>query len=467
MEQKLRFLLLDIDNKHGTIDQQDYIGVVDIRLSQIVAAPGQTITSPIKSGGSKKNKNVGGATLQVTAEELVQCQDTVKMTVSAVVPKKGLMSRPDPFFKVFRQKEGGETVAVYTSEKCKNTTEPLWNLPVLKVQDISNGDRHRPLTFSIYDWESSGDHILIGSVSTTIAEMETKQGVPLEFGIKGGKKNEKIGSFRVHTCQIKEGYSFMQYLKLGVQISLTVAIDFTASNGDPNMPTSLHYRNANTVNEYQSAIMWVGGILQVYDHDDLFPCFGFGAKFPDGKVSHCWAINGNPHAPECSGVQGVLDAYNLALSNVELWGPTNFSPVIQATMERVNQDLTKRKASNPPGPWVYHVLLIMTDGEITDMDSTIRSIVAASALPLSIIIVGVGRGCDFVAMNQLDGDKQALVDTSGRCADRDIVQFVSMSSVANPDPMIMKDQLSKELLAELPSQVVDWFSRRGIVPNKS
>ena len=38
----------------------------------------------------------------------------------------------------------------------------------------------------------------------------------------------------------------------------------------------------------------------------------------------------------------------------------------------------------------YFVLLILTDGEITDFDATVESIVDASGLPMSIIIVGVG-----------------------------------------------------------------------------
>ncbi|NXT28344.1 CPNE9 protein, partial [Syrrhaptes paradoxus] len=38
----------------------------------------------------------------------------------------------------------------------------------------------------------------------------------------------------------------------------------------------------------------------------------------------------------------------------------------------------------------YHVLLIITDGVISDMLQTKEAIVTASALPMSIIIVGVG-----------------------------------------------------------------------------
>ena len=57
---------------------------------------------------------------------------------------------------------------------------------------------------------------------------------------------------------------------------------------------------------------------------------------------------------------------------------------------------------------MYYVLLIITDGEITDMDETKRAIVSASNLPMSIIIVGVGENRDFSSMEgQLTSFKTA------------------------------------------------------------
>ena len=42
----------------------------------------------------------------------------------------------------------------------------------------------------------------------------------------------------------------------------------------------------------------------------------------------------------------------------------------------------------------YFVLLIITDGVITDMPQTVQAIIYASSLPMSIIIIGVGQA-DF------------------------------------------------------------------------
>lgn len=54
------------------------------------------------------------------------------------------------------------------------------------------------------------------------------------------------------------------------------------------------------------------------------------------------------------------------------------------------------------------------------VQETIESIITASGLPMSILIVGIGSA-DFSAMERLDGDNKALIQ-DGRVAERDIVQ---------------------------------------------
>lgn len=49
------------------------------------------------------------------------------------------------------------------------------------------------------------------------------------------------------------------------RIHCTFAVDFTASNGDPKSPTSLHYMNPYRPNPYATAILAVGTIIQDYD----------------------------------------------------------------------------------------------------------------------------------------------------------------------------------------------------------
>ena len=52
---------------------------------------------------------------------------------------------------------------------------------------------------------------------------------------------------------------------------------------------------------------------------------------------------------------------------------------------------------------MYHCLLLLTDGEIHDMQFTVDLIVELSRFPVSIIIIGVGNE-SFEKMIFLDSD---------------------------------------------------------------
>ncbi len=93
------------------------------------------------------------------------------------------------------------------------------------------------------------------------------------------------------------------------------------------------------------------------------------------------------------------------------------------------------------------------------MDRTIDLIIQAANLPLSIIIVGIGSA-NFDNMCRLDGDNGLYGSNGVRCP-RDLVQFVPFRDVK-----LNGDLLAKELLAELPTQVVQYMSMIGKPPGK-
>ena len=207
-------------------------------------------------------------------------------------------------------------------------------------------------------------------------------------------------------------------------------------------------------NEYVQAIKAVGEILQYYDSDKEIPTYGFGAKVPPcAAASHCLALNGDIFAPECNGIDGVIGAYKHALNNVNLYGPTNFSEIISKINDRC--EVCEVSAYNQ----TYNILLIITDGVISDMPKTIDEIVRGSDLPLSIVIVGVGEA-DFDSMETLDADTNPLYSNKyKRYMSRDIVQFV-------PFREFKRDtyKLAKETLQEIPGQLTSFFMSKKIFP---
>ncbi|KAI4977056.1 hypothetical protein ZWY2020_050663 [Hordeum vulgare] len=79
------------------------------------------------------------------------------------------------------------------------------------------------------------------------------------------------------------------------------------------------------------------------------------------------------------GFEGIMSAYSSTLYTFSLAGPTLFGPVINKAAEIASHSV--QYVNNK-----YFVLIIM-DGVITDEQETKDSIVRASDLPLSILIV--------------------------------------------------------------------------------
>ena len=266
------------------------------------------------------------------------------------------------------------------------------------------------------------------------------------FEIKVNKINFKIISKSVLT----KNFTFIDYLKSGVEIGLSVAIDFTNSNGNPSDPSSLHYIYGGEPNQYERAINSCGNILSYYDYDQLYPCFGFGAKI-QGNACNLFNLNFQSN-PNIQYINGIIQAYHASFNYVQLYGPTFFGPIIKAAIDIIKNEYNKKLK--------YHILLILTDGKVDDIDDTIEQLVEASFLPLSVIIVGIGNG-DFSNMVLLDADENPLINSKGVKAVRDLVQFVPfLKYESNPQ------NLANEVLAEIPRQILEYYEFKDLDPIK-
>ena len=143
------------------------------------------------------------------------------------------------------------------------------------------------------------------------------------------------------------------------------------------------------------------------------------------------------------------------MNKVKFYGPTNFAPVIKKVMNDIHDELENNKEENH-----YHILLILTDGMITDMIETVNCIVEASKLPLSIVIVGIGEK-DFGNMDSLDGDIIPLVNSFGEIRKRDIVQFVKFNTFKEKNAINDGKELAEEVLKEIPRQIEEYYKFCG------
>uniref|UniRef100_A0A3P8ZFK7 Copine-3 n=1 Tax=Esox lucius TaxID=8010 RepID=A0A3P8ZFK7_ESOLU len=455
--QKLKFGIYDIDNKTVDLNDDDFLGQLECTLGQVVSSRKHTRPLVLKN-----NKPAGKGTITISAEEIKDNRVVNFEAEARKLDNKDFFGKSDPYLEFYKQTETGWQLA-HRTEVVKNNLNPTWKPFRIPLQSLCGGEMDKPIKVECYDYDDDGSHDLIGVFETTMTRLqEASRTSPAEFECINSKKKQKKKGYKnsgvvsVKLCQVVKEYSFLDYIMGGCQINFTVGIDFTGSNGDPKSPQSLHYISPQGVNEYLSAIWSVGMVIQDYDSDKMFPAFGFGAQIPpnwqvdidfENIVSHEFPLNFNPANPFCTGIEGVVEAYRVCLPQVKLYGPTNFSPIINHVARFALQATQQKTASQ------YFVLLIITDGVITDLDDTRSAIVNASRLPMSIIIVGVG-GADFSAMEFLDGDDGRLKAPTGETAVRDIVQFVPFRQFQNAP----REALAQSVLAELPGQVVSYFT---------
>ncbi|XP_047455693.1 copine-4 [Mugil cephalus] len=454
--QRLRFELFDINSSHNGLREADFLGSVECTLGQIISQR-KLSKALLRPGGT-----VGKAIITISAEELTGNDDYIELSFSArKLDDKDFFSKSDPFLEIYRVNDDATMQLVYRTETVMNNLNPVWKTFKVSLNSLCSGDHERKLQCTVWDWDSNGKHDYIGEFEASFKEMRGAidgrqvQWPCINPKYKVKKKNYKnSGIVILNQCKIIKMHSFLDYIMGGCQIQFTVAIDFTASNGDPRNSCSLHYIHPYQPNEYLKALVAVGEICQDYDSDKMFPAFGFGARIPpDYKVSHDFAVNFNEENPECAGIQGVVEAYQACLPKLQLYGPTNIAPIIQKVANSASQEVHTKEAMQ------YFILLILTDGVITDMADTREAIVQASHLPMSVIIVGIGNA-DFSDMQMLDGDDGILRSPKGEPVLRDIVQFVPFRNFKHASPAA----LAKSVLAEVPNQVVDYYNSKGIKP---
>ncbi|XP_032987378.1 copine-9 isoform X2 [Rhinolophus ferrumequinum] len=407
-KQNLRFDVYNVDSKTNISKPKDFLGQAFLALGEVIGGQGSRVERPLTSN------------------------------------------------------EDGTFTICHKTEVVKNTLNPVWQPFSIPVRALCNGDYDRTVKIDVYDWERDGSHDFIGEFTTSYRELSKAQNQFTVYEVLNPRKKCKkkkyvnSGTVTLLSFSVDSEFTFVDYIKGGTQLNFTVAIDFTASNGNPLQPTSLHYMSPYQLSAYAMALKAVGEIIQDYDSDKLFPAYGFGAKLPpEGRISHQFPLNNNDEDPNCAGIEGVLESYFQSLRTVQLYGPTYFAPVI-------NQ--VARAAAKISDGSQYYVLLIITDGVISDMTQTKEAIVSASSLPMSIIIVGVGPAM-FEAMEELDGD-DVRVSSRGRYAERDIVQFVPFRDYVDRsgNQVLSMARLAKDVLAEIPEQLLSYMRTRDIQP---
>ncbi|KIH58043.1 Copine [Ancylostoma duodenale] len=247
--QKVKFELYDADSMSSDLSKHDFLGYCDCYLAEIVSA--RTYT-----------KNLGGlrgncGSITVCAEEVDEgSKEQAEFHVRATkLDRKDIFGSSDPFLRIYRILDNG-----------------------------------RPFLIECWDHEYDGSHQFIGSCEISAEEILTRTctSIPLLNNDLFCRSlccmaYQNSGILHFTHFQIVKSYSFLDYIQAGTQLDFTVAVDLTASNGDPRKPSSLHYISSKAPSQYEVAIRAVVEICQYYNKTKRFNAYGFGAITPGNK----------------------------------------------------------------------------------------------------------------------------------------------------------------------------------------
>lgn len=489
IEQTYVVRVYDEDLRYATdLKEHDFIGGYVFTLGELLGANGCTIARPLEKG--KALLVLTGKEILETREVLEfrfsgqdlgllerknKMQDVVKQIDKLHLAKNALktidkvnvaktmldsIDHFDPYFMLEKLNPEDQTwKVVWKSEVIKDNQNPTWNAARLPLQLLCNDDPTKPLKISIWDWNRFTPDELAGFVETSVDELVTKakRGIPVfdvmfdKKRILRGTKLKKAGNLKVLKGGIVEIPSMMQYISGGCKMDLIFAIDCTTSNGpDVSDEANLHYHTSTWLNDYQAAVLKISNIYDSFDGAYGFTLWGYGAQI-NATHQPYFAMGENLESPDA-----IVRAYDVsfALDNpyFSLGTRAEMKHVVQAAMYRAIRANQKRLC--------YTTLVILSTGEVHDLQSTIDAVCAAAEdAPLSIVIIGVGKG-SFKNMERFMGDESGkLRHSNGVPVARDIVQFVAFNDYHGS-----ASRCAAAALRDVPEQFVQHFVNAGIMP---
>lgn len=191
-----------------------------------------------------------------------------------------------------------------------DSLSPSWETAVVPLSSLCQGDMEKAILVSVFDFESSGKHVPMGQFETSVKGLQSAQtggsdDLGKAFVLK--QKGKDVGKVIVTKAEVagvqsittrmeatritpapvvvaapaaynpgkqpitytptSNQPSFVDYVSGGCEFNVTVAIDFTGSNGDPRQPGTLHYLHKDgQLNDYEKAIKAILTVLGTYGY---------------------------------------------------------------------------------------------------------------------------------------------------------------------------------------------------------
>lgn len=110
----------------------------------------------------------------------------------------------------------------------------------------------------------------------------------------------------------------------------------------------------------------------------------------------------------------------------------------------------------------YKTIILITDGDVCDVEAALHQVMRANALPISIIIIGVGT--EPMTLNRKLFNTAYLKKNAEGGMIRNFIKFVHLHDYVDSHMKFNAEAMVKAVFRDLPMQIVKFYQIRGIDP---
>ena len=173
----------------------------------------------------------------------------------------------------FETKKEGEFSSNVISYSIQKDNKIIYKSPLCDCSNIKQSDK-LPLSLLSPEFEISfyNKNYDEQKLSITVEELLNQKAKEVTIELPETEKLDVIISLEKF-----DKVSLIKLKKEGLNINLSIAIDFTSSNDYPQYSNSLHYITDGFVNNYEKSMRACADILSIYNKKDEYDVYGFGA----------------------------------------------------------------------------------------------------------------------------------------------------------------------------------------------
>lgn len=150
----------------------------------------------------------------------------------------------------------------------------------------------------------------------------------------------------------------------------------------------------------------------------------------------------------------MIACYQGTLKQVKLALPVNYTQILRLACQIAEQEYESKDIGQVQN---YHVLVLLMAGVIDDLDSALNQLLRAKNIPVSIVIVKVGR--------QDEQDSKILLDRAAgvlQSCERGFASLIDLEQFKMQDGRLDNRKFSLELVKNLPREIEKFFEMQQL-----